>query len=465
MKFQVLDQTLYEQSCLGECTLPCDRDYMFDQASKKFTEKWMVVWSSICFVATLFTLLTFLLERDTRFRYPERPVVFLSLCYNLYAFGYLLRYILHGDSVKCQKSFNGFHMNLLVYSGSIEPALIVSSGMDNSYCVIVFTLLYYFYMASVIWWVVLSFAWYLSAVRQWGAESIANVSQYFHLIAWGLPALLSIAILIGRSLDASELTGLCFVGHHNTAALFGYLIIPLSIFLVIGIGFITIDLLAMRNIRKQMSLQQERTVDLIKFDKLMARIAIFSVTYGLPTAVVIGCYIYEYLYIQIWSTGLLSTNDQEKEDLTLDNCQEILQRHRPLLEIYMLKIFMSLIVGIATCTWVMSRKTFLTWKSTLCYCICMRFKNPAAKATVALIPQQQNQVNVRGQISRKPCELPLIDQQNFCATEMNVVEQQKNYTTSSDASSRQYDYRHYGKYRSGGGGLKKQPISGVSADL
>ena len=66
---------------------------------------------------------------------------------------------------------------------------LVQEGLDdNATCTLVFLVLYYCGMAGAAWWSVLTLAWYLAAGRQWGAEAIAGLAPYFHLVAWTAPA-------------------------------------------------------------------------------------------------------------------------------------------------------------------------------------------------------------------------------------------------------------------------------------
>lgn len=56
------------------------------------------------FALFLSQVLTFLLD-VRRFRYPERPVVFLSVCYFMVALAYVIGYAM-GDSVSCNPRFD-----------------------------------------------------------------------------------------------------------------------------------------------------------------------------------------------------------------------------------------------------------------------------------------------------------------------------------------------------------------------
>jgi hypothetical protein len=73
---------------VNNCAMPCDNN-LFDAKDISFSRSWVLVWSAICFLSTLFTILTFLIE-TSRFRYPERPIIFLSGCYMIVALAYLI---------------------------------------------------------------------------------------------------------------------------------------------------------------------------------------------------------------------------------------------------------------------------------------------------------------------------------------------------------------------------------------
>jgi frizzled 4 len=67
----------------GRCAQLCSANVTFSGEEKDFAGVWMAVWAALCFGATLFTGATFLIDAS-RFRYPERPIIFLAFCYNIY---------------------------------------------------------------------------------------------------------------------------------------------------------------------------------------------------------------------------------------------------------------------------------------------------------------------------------------------------------------------------------------------
>ena len=135
-------------------------------------------------------MLTFLLD-VRRFRYPERPVVFLSVCYFMVSLAYVIGYAM-GDSVSCNSKFDP-PPDFSVTKEDMVPT--ITQGTKRESCTILFMLLYYFEMAANLWWVVLTLTWFLAAGLKWGHEPIEAKSHYFHLVTWALPAALTIAIL------------------------------------------------------------------------------------------------------------------------------------------------------------------------------------------------------------------------------------------------------------------------------
>uniref|UniRef100_A0A672MTD4 Frizzled-9 n=1 Tax=Sinocyclocheilus grahami TaxID=75366 RepID=A0A672MTD4_SINGR len=336
-KFQYVDKS---ESCAPRCTPTVD--VYWSRQDKDFAFIWMVVWSTLCYVSTAFTVLTFLLDPQ-RFQYPERPIIFLSMCYNVYSVAFIIRSVAGAENIACDRE-NG-------------ELYIIREGLESTGCTIVFLILYYFGMASSIWWVILTLTWFLAAGRKWGHEAIEAHSSYFHMAAWGIPAVKTIIILTMRKVAGDELTGLCYVGSMDSNALTGFVLIPLSCYLIVGTSFILTGFVALFHIRKIMKTGGTNTE---KLEKLMVKIGVFSILYTVPATIVIICYFYERLNMEYWKFKALENKcvsfpGRRSEDCTLDLSV-------PTVAVFMLKIFMSLVVGITSGVWVWSSKTLQTWQ-------------------------------------------------------------------------------------------------------
>ena len=314
------------------CAAKCGEHALFTANDKEFTQVWISVWAILCFILTAVTVLTFAIDTH-RFKYPERPIIFLSLCYNLYSVGYIIRIIAGRNTIVCESSKN--HL--------------VVDGMNTAGCTMVFLMLYYFGMASAVWWVILTVTWFLAAGMKWGQEAIESKASYFHLVSWSVPAIQTIIVLIMRKVDGDELSGLCYVGNQSPSSLSAYVLAPLCVYLVVGSLFLLAGFVALFRIRNVLKSKETNTE---KLEKLMVRIGVFSVLYTVPATCVVACYFYEHKNMRSWQVRSVM-------------CQENVKCPAPLgpkVEVFMVKYFMLLIVGISSNMWIWSSKTFQSWR-------------------------------------------------------------------------------------------------------
>ncbi|XP_025832107.1 frizzled-7-like [Agrilus planipennis] len=269
-----------------DCGAPCNMMF-FNENERKFSQVWVGTWAVICSISCLFTVLTFLIDTN-RFRYPERPIIFLSVCYLMVALTYVVGF-LAGDSIACREPFPA--------QVGIQTVSTITQGTKHEMCTILFMVLYFFSMASSIWWVVLTLTWFLAAGLKWGHEAIEANSQYFHLAAWAVPAIKTITILAMGKVEGDILSGVCYVGIWNVEALRGFVLSPLCGYLVLGTIFLMAGFVSLFRIRTEMKHDGTKTD---KLEKLMIRIGIFSVLYTVPALIVIGCLFYEHTYFDSW---------------------------------------------------------------------------------------------------------------------------------------------------------------------
>lgn len=330
-----------------DCGAPCDISkpnglMYFREEELRFGRLWVGTWSFLCCASTLFTLLTYLVDTQ-RFRYPVRPIIFLSGCYFMVAVAYAAGFLLE-DGVVCMDKFkeDGYRM--------------VAQGTKKEGCTILFMVLYFFGMASSIWWVVLSLTWFLSAGMKWGHEAIEANSRYFHVAAWVVPAVKTITILAMGQVDGDLLTGVCYVGIYNVNALRGFVLAPLFVYLVIGMSFLLAGFVSLFRIRTIMKHDGTKTA---KLEKLMVRIGVFSVLYTVPATIVIACYFYEQAFRPHWErTWLTQTCKRFAVPCPASNSVPM----TPDFTVFMIKYLMTMIVGITSGFWIWSGKTLQTWR-------------------------------------------------------------------------------------------------------
>ncbi|XP_022253757.1 frizzled-8-like [Limulus polyphemus] len=312
------------------CAIACHGNfYSIDE--HKFANLWLGLWSVLCCVSTSITVITFLIDVG-RFRYPERPIIFLSACYLMVSIGYMIRLGAGHEAVACD-----------------GPIIVYSSSERSATCIFVFILTYFFGMASSLWWVMLALTWLLAAGLKWGNEAISRYSSYFHVAAWTVPAVKTISVLALDGIDGDPVAGICYVGNQELTFLRGFVLAPLCVYLVLGTCFLLAGFVELFRIRSVIRQQAEDKVD--KLEKLMIRIGVFSVLYTVPATVVIGCYLYEQHFREAWEQR--------------HNCPCNATDVRPDYSIFMLKYFMCLVVGITSGFWIWSGKTLDSWRNFL----------------------------------------------------------------------------------------------------
>lgn len=340
----------------------------------------ITVFAFACFICTFFTVATFLMDQS-RFKYPERCIIFICGCYLMVSSGFLLRWYIGHEVIACNSS------PIIHYS---------NTGPASFSCFITFLLIYFFTMASSVWWIILCITWYLAAGLKWSNEAITGYSLYYHLIALAIPTIKSLIIFGMMALDGDSFTGICYVGNLSNVNLKNFILIPLIVYLIIGLIFLTAGFVSMYRIRKMFAQQAYTKAD--KLDKLMVRIVIFSILYVLPGLVVIYCYYYEYNERNNWlrditcpcssssssslssasSSSLILSSSSSTSSIvssvtgnsaignTLPHSSSSVPSYRysgvkTFYYTYLLKYIGSLVVGITSGFWIISPKTLESW--------------------------------------------------------------------------------------------------------
>ncbi|VDP77450.1 unnamed protein product [Echinostoma caproni] len=359
---------------VAACYPACRSPAFSSKSDRTFATFWLGLWAVLCILSTLATVLTFLADPG-RFQYPERPIIYLSACYLMVAFGYLIRVGMGHESIACDGP--------MLRRGSTGPAQ----------CSVVFLLTYVFGMASSVWWIVLTLTWFLAAGLKWGSEAIAKYSQIYHFFAWFFPGAQAIIILILSGIDGDPVGGLCYVGATNLLYLRLFVLAPMCLYLGLGTVFLIAGFVALFKIRSAIKLQARGHLKTDKLEKLMIRIGIFGVLYTVPATVVVACICYELSNREqwernhncpcielpkldtIWPTGSGQTSTGKfavsTETRRLDSVMFPLKpkepggSEQPEYAVFMLKYFMSLVVGITSGFWIWSSKTLDSWQSCL----------------------------------------------------------------------------------------------------
>lgn len=277
----------------------------------------------------------------------------LAGCSFVYAAAYVIRLVAGASVISC------------VQSSDDTASYLVSGHLHSTWCVVTVVLLYFFGMATSLWWVALTAAFYLAAGRKWSREAISDVSGYFHVMAWALPAVKTAAVLALRRFTGDELTGLCHVGSGGdddeaSRTLIGFVLVPLVVYLLVGTSLVAAGFVAMFRIRHDLH-EASALVGMRQLEKLMVKVGAFSVLYTVPATCVVACWFYEALYARRWRQASIHTPCSPVLSAGVEwDCR--LSVSMAPMAVSALRVLASVTTGAMTFVWVCSRKTFRSWR-------------------------------------------------------------------------------------------------------
>lgn len=323
-----------------DCAPPCDNMY-FKAHEIEFAKTFIGICSIVCLCATLFTFLTFLIDVK-RFRYPERPIIFYAVCYSLVSLIYFIGFLL-GNEAACNKASQ---------PGTVST---VVQGSQSKVCTLLFMMLYFFSTAGMVWWVILTITWFLAAGPKWSCEAIEKKAVWFHASAWGIPGSLTVMLLALNKVEGDGISGVCFVGLYDLAALRWFVLAPQALGVVAGLSLLLAGIVSLNHVR-QVIQHDERNQEKLK--KFMIRIGVFSGLYLLPLLTLLACYVYEQAHRSAWENTWINERCQE---YSIPCSYRKTDPSHPDLSLFLIKYLMTLVVGISAVFWVSSKKTCSEW--------------------------------------------------------------------------------------------------------
>lgn len=310
---------------IDNCTLPC-HGVFFTKEERIIADRWIKFWSGLCFICAFIALITFTSQTQSS-AYPEKSMAFLMFCSLMVATGFVCSKFLDPNQITC------------------DGTAIKFSSIDLSPCTIVFCIIYFFGMASSIWWIILSFTWFATVTLHCTNESIERYTRFFHGVAWLLPTIQTAAVLWFGAIDADSVARICYVGNLNMNNLKVFVVIPSIIYFMIGSLFLLAGFTSLFNIRTVIHKQQR---DSLLAHAVRARkptttkrsihIGIFGAAYIVPASIVIACQLYEITFHDEWMTKFTCP------------CNE--SELKPRFSVFLLKYTMFLAFGTISNIWI-----------------------------------------------------------------------------------------------------------------
>lgn len=310
----------------GECWPACGQHARYTQADKRTAEIWMIALAWLSLLSTLFAMLTFCAE-PSRYRYPERPVVWMAACHAIVALAHVARGWLGQKTVSCAGS------------------TLAVDGLASPTCVAFFSLTYYFTLAADAWFANACVAWYLTAASEWSTEALERAAAYLHAVAWGWAGAWTAAALALRRVTADELTGTCGVSDAAAAALIG---VPRGALLLTSIALAVGACPGIMRVRRALDSRGAKRVG-----RLAARAAVGGLLY---------------LFLAAFATGARVIEARHREAQT--NLDLVAALEAGSVEDTAgssgVSVCLWLSCGIAAGAWAWSKKSVIVWQKALC---------------------------------------------------------------------------------------------------
>ena len=353
---------------IDDCGPNCNGIYFTDSQRNIIAPLFILIFALACILFTAFTVATFFINRN-RFHYPERPIVYLSLCYLILSIAYFIgaisKLVGGGDF-----SFGCTETHTPDPQGSKEDlsSRFVFQRLPNdnvniktASCVILFLLAYFTQMAASLWWVILTFTWFLAAVLKWGEEAVSRLWPLYHIVTWSLPALQTILLLALQLVDGDQLSGVCYPGQFSRVALGVFVYMPLVIYLILGCIFLVIGFTALVNIRREL---ERDPVKSRKLGRLIIRIGVYAALYVIPNSILLFIHTYELAERESWEESYVE-NEACREDSSSSECP-----NSPSFAAFLIRYIALFLVGVCSTSWVISKKTLSTWTKFFQSCRC-----------------------------------------------------------------------------------------------
>jgi len=405
----------------NKCFLKCDANILYNINEKITTRRFVFVLSVLCLLSTCLALLIYFLN-TINYEYPNILFIFMSFCYLIQSIVHLVALILGQNVTSCQKLSTSQYVYLNNESDS------------NNYCLIVLILVYYFRMASLLYWLLIAICWFIIIQFNLTSNKINQFSiRYSHFIVWLVPCSIVFMIIFTYSgNNMSELTGLCIIGEMNKNAILSYLIIPSSIYLFLGLIALSLGYI---KIIKFNSYQRK------KFNQIGLSISLTAI----PFIIITSCEIYEYLNMNKWLNLPKLIEINSKFDDLNNKLKNLTNKQTPFTPIIITKIFMQFLNAIIILFLISINYSVKKTQNNNnnnnnnnTFCLTKQTNNFYSSRTITNIDSNSYQF-----FPPPPLPLPIRYQCSYLITKQQEQNDYNNYSMLTSASNEQQQQHHY----------------------
>nr|NP_001071819.1 smoothened protein [Ciona intestinalis]BAE06698.1 smoothened [Ciona intestinalis] len=335
------------------CGLQC-MNPLFNEQQHVDMHVFIAVLAGLTCICTLFAMLSFFVDWKNSNKYPARIIFYINLCFFMACIGWLAQFFSNArNEIVCRRD------------GTMRLGEPVGTGESPS-CIVIFVLVYFFLMAGIIWFDILSYSWFIMyKALNTRKDPLVGKTRKFHLAAWCIPFVLVLACLGVSQVDGDSMSGICFIGYKNHMYRVGFLLVPVGLVLFIAGFFLLRGLAALFSLKNQQSgLLSDSAVSKITWT--MARIGIFTFIAFVFVFITFAVHVYELTHQALWEASFRDFIKCEANVTileTLSGTPVVCELHnRPSIALMKLNLVALFGTGIAMSTWVWTRASALNWR-------------------------------------------------------------------------------------------------------
>ncbi|XKL60090.1 hypothetical protein PGB90_001106 [Kerria lacca] len=338
------DETAFYDGVEG-CGVQCHDPFFSDEEKRDI--RTFSFWASvISFLCNLFAVLTFVIDFHSSKKYPTRVIFYMNLCFLLSSFGYMYQFWPWVNDHTCRPDGT---------RRKSEPGM-----QGNLSCVVIFSVVYYFLIAGVVWFIIFAYTWLLRC------KTIGTIkyrkdkrSSYYHIASWSAPFILTVIILAFAGIDGDSLLGICFVGVVDKKMRAIFYLGPILCSLI-GVIFFLICIFTLIHLKltsEEITSQKAKK----KICESVVRLLIFLVLTIIFNFITFVCYIYDYVHHQSWEESFrefIVCQLGVVGDIEVENCR---MQHRPSVLMAQLQLLALFGMNINAASWLWTCSSLQAW--------------------------------------------------------------------------------------------------------
>lgn len=329
------------------CAYPCDAFYS-DKSTVDQARTLNLIYSSVSLTINLTLILTYLMDRS-RFRYPLKAIVYMSICYLAISVLHIVGYLLE-ETIACDLDESNRILN-----DTTTKSLAIG---DKFTCKLSFVLVNFWTICSLLWFVMLSITFHLEMVFMWATEVFEKQNFLFNIVVLIFGSLHTLYAACKFELQGDPITGLCAI---NLDQQFANLILPEIVLLIVGLLMFAITI---GHFFKVKQLLRRKHIGIKEFESFVFKLLLFLLVYLIAYAAQFVIFYFEFYNFDLWTKQWYKATCDRNPKITCPSwisSWKPNQQFRPTLTFAAFKYLSNYLPCLAVCSVLFCNKTFQIW--------------------------------------------------------------------------------------------------------